>query len=155
MLGGVEKEEALKQVGISTEIYDKWIVSDEEAMRSMASAAAETQRKTLAATIIARSALAERMMDMAVNVPMPVQQMISLDRHLSTVQDELSAELGTKAQSAAEKFLDELSGPTSKPAESVFRARTVRTETEIEITTAAQPGLPEPSDVIDGEFRTD
>lgn len=153
MLSGIDKEEALKQVGISDIVFDKWIVSDEEAMKAMATAAADTQRQTLAATIIARAALAKRMMDMAVSVPMPIQQMVLLDKHLATVQGELSAELGTRAQTAAEKFLDNLSGPKTVVAESVFRAKTVRTETEIEITSMPQPELPEPSVVIEGEFR--
>lgn len=154
MLGGVEKEEALKQVGISDQVFERWIVSDEEAMKAMANAAAETQKKTLAASIIARSALAQRMMDMAVNVPMPVQQLVMLDKHLASVQEELSAELGTKAQSAAEKFLSDLSGPETRPINSVFRAKTVRTETSVEILQESQPELPAESDtIIEGEFR--
>lgn len=152
MLGGTSKEEALAEVGITSRVYDQWIATAPEAVSTLSAAAAEVERTTLANTLVARKAIHERLLDMAMNVPMPAQQLVAIDKHLKELEDELSSKHGTQVQTGAEQFLSKLQGPHTQNAESVFRAKFVQTTTEVLLEQRPSSEQTLSHDVIDGEF---
>jgi len=125
---------ACAQVGITPDIYYRWITQSDDALDAFQTVLSELQRGSLAQTLAAREAILERLIDDGLSKFTDPLTRLAIYQFLVGHTDELMDNVGVREREAA-NFLQ---GPRLVQANSRFTA------SEVEITIRSRP-----QDIID------
>lgn len=124
---------ACQTVGITPDVYRRWIIESGEALEQFRQAQSSTQRMALAKVLIAQEHILDRLIKDAVAPFTDPGIRLQIYQYLVSYTDDLIE----RTRETKEEELDFLRGPTQKLAESRFSA----SEVEITIRTKAPPQI--------------
>jgi len=149
----ISQAEACRQVGITPDIYRRWISESDDALDTVKLLVEAVQREELAMITITQQRILQRLLERATTGAIETKDLVAVAQYL----DKKANDLGNKLQveKTDDKALEYLKGPNTKSIESRQGARSSSVNVKPRPDGSVDIAVETPENVIDGEFLED